>query len=140
VVIRHLTKTLAVSAALATGNGAQAQNGFDGSGFWYCSTVLYQAGLQPYGYEAELAAQPDGSLFGRGVVFDPNLANAMEPFEGPGDWSAFPEAGGTLLRYRIHTQTRGIMVFEGYVSSPGTIYVRVTIDGGEAETQCQRRG
>jgi len=137
----HWRSAVAMTLSLAgpaLGTAANAQ-AFVVPGSWSCSVVLYEAGLQPYGYQAEINAQPDGGLFANGAVYDPNLANSVVPFQARGDWAVFPENSGLLVRLRAHTQTHGILVFEGYATSATTIYLMARLNGGgQAESQCTR--
>lgn len=131
-------KTIAVLAALC-GGPATAQ-GFDASGNWSCSVTLFQQGLQPYGYQADLSVNADGSLYGRGAVYNPNLQESVLAFEGQGDWIAGPMNGGMWVRLRVHTNGKyGILVFEGPPTGPGMIYLRTrTDDGAQVEAQCTK--
>jgi hypothetical protein len=127
-----------VLAGLFPANTAIAQS-FEVAGRWSCSVVLYEANLQPFGYQAEISASADGSLFANGAVYDPNLINSVVPFQADGDWSVFPDNNGEFVRLRAHTQTHGILVFEGLVTSATTIYLVAPLQsGGQAETQCTR--
>ncbi len=139
--LRRLLSTLAVFSGLTATiamNDAAAQ-GFDASGNWSCSVTLYEAGLQPYGYQAEISAQRDGGLYAQGAVYNPNLQNSVVPFQARGDWAVFNDANGFYVRLRAHTQSHGILVFEGYATSQNTIYLRTGLNGGgQAEAQCNR--
>jgi hypothetical protein len=127
-------------SALVAGTCASAQN-FDVAGQWSCSVVLYEANLQPYGYQAEISAQPNGGLFANGGVYDPNLIASVVPFQANGDWSVFPDSNGQFVRLRAHTQTHGILVFEGYATGATTLYLVAPLQsGGQSETQCTRTG
>lgn len=127
------------SIALAIGSSAGAQGNFNAAGGWSCSVTLSEAGLQPYGYQAEVTAQPDGSLFANGAVYNPNLMTSVVPFQAGGDWGVFPDANGLYVRLRAHTQTHGILVFEGYATSASTIYLLAPLGNvGQAESQCSR--
>ena len=116
-----------------------AAQGFDGSGNWSCSVTLYEPGLQPYGYQAEISARGDGGLYAQGAVYNPNLTQSVVPFRANGDWSVSSDRNGFYLRLRAHTQSHGILVFEGYATSPSTTYLRTGLNsGGEVEAQCNR--
>jgi hypothetical protein len=134
-----LLATAVFLAGILVGSLASAQSGFNGAGGWSCSVVLTERGLQPYGYQAEIYAQPDGSLFANGAVYDPNLMQSVVPFQARGDWAVFPSANGLHVRLRAHTSTHGILVFEGYATSSTRIYVVAPLNsGGQAESQCTR--
>jgi hypothetical protein len=134
-----LLATAVFLAGILVGSLASAQSGFNGAGGWSCSVVLTERGLQPYGYQADIYAQPDGSLFANGAVYDPNLMQSVVPFQARGDWAVFPSANGLHVRLRAHTSTHGILVFEGYATSSTRIYVVAPLNsGGQAESQCTR--
>ena len=117
---------------------AEAQN-FDGSGNWACTVTLYEPGLQPYGYQAEISAQRDGGLYAQGAVYNPNLMQSVVQFQARGDWAVYPDANGVYLRLRAHTQSHGILTFEGYATSANTTYLRTGLNsGGQVEAQCNR--
>ncbi|MCR8725053.1 hypothetical protein [Frigidibacter sp. ROC022] len=144
--IRNAIAALAILAGAFQPEPAAAQS-FDPTGNWSCSLGLYEQGLQPYGYEAELVVNPDGGLYARGAVYNPNLQNSVQPFEGPGDWIAGPTENGMWVRLRIHTRgTHGILVFEGAPTGPGTIYRQSQGQNPgsgafyTAEMQCTRMG
>lgn len=132
-------RAFAFLAVVATLPNQLAAQGLNVAGTWSCSVTLYEAGLQPYGYQAEISAQPDGGLYAQGAVYNPNLMQSVVPFQAPGDWSVSADGYGTYLRLRAHTQTHGILVYEGYATSPSTIYLRTGLNsGGQAEAQCNR--
>jgi hypothetical protein len=129
-----LSSLIAVAAPISA-----AAQGFDGSGNWSCSVTLYEAGLQPYGYQAEISARRDGGLYAQGAVYNPNLMQSVVPFQANGDWSVSSDRNGFYLRLRAHTQSHGILVFEGYATNPSTTYLRTGLNGGgQAEAQCSR--
>lgn len=128
-------------AGFLPGVAAEAQN-FDVAGNWNCSVVLYTTdGRQPFGFQAEVSAQPNGSLFAIGAVYDPNLMSSVVPFQAGGDWGVFQDGNGLFVRLRALTQTHGILVFEGYATSATTIDWVAPLDtGGQSESQCTRIG
>lgn len=130
----------AILIAVATAGPTASQN-FNGTGNWSCSVTLFEQGLQPYGYQANISARSDGGLVAQGAVYDPNLARSVVPFQAGGDWMVYSNADGITLRLRVHTQSHGILVFEGYATSANTTYLRTGIGrGGQAESQCTRIG
>ncbi|WP_301070386.1 hypothetical protein [Pseudooceanicola sp.] len=133
---------IALTAPLAT---AQQVNV---AGRWYC-TVNARSN-QPdgnYGLEAEIQVSPNGTLQGRGNVFFPNLRNSVQPFQGPGDWTILPPEPGlsALVKFRVHTNTHGIVVWFARPTGPGQMYNRFTPppqNGRQVdiETQCGKTG
>jgi hypothetical protein len=135
----NLLNGTAALVGFAMGAGANAQTDFNPAGNWFCSASYFQQGLQPYGFQADLRVSANGNLDASGAVYDPNLINSVQEFRASGDWSVFPDSNGTFVRMRMHTQKKGILVFEGYATSAKTIYATRTYDSFKVETQCERR-
>lgn len=127
---------------------AAAQN-FDPSGRWYC-TVNARSNdpAGNYGLEVEMLVTMDGQLQGRGNMFYPQLANAVQPMQGYGDWSVLPAdaTGGPLFKYRLHTQSHGIVTWYVRPTGPGAMYNMFraqdpqTGRNAQVETQCGKTG
>jgi hypothetical protein len=114
----------ALSVASVAAVRPAAAQGFDPSGRWYC-TVNAQSNdpAGNWGLEVEMAVTPDGRLLGRGAMYYPQLANAVQPMQGHGDWSVLPDEGsGPLFKYRLQTQTHGIVTWYVHPADAVTMY------------------
>lgn len=139
---------LALVASFCLPATAALAQQFSLPGKWYCTVnARSNAPEGNYGVEAEIQVSPNGSLRGRGNVIFPQLQRSIQPFSGGGDWTVLPPEPGQseLVKFRVHTNTHGIIVWFARPVGPGQMYNRFTPppQNGrtiDVETQCGKTG
>lgn len=115
------------------------------AGQWTCTVNARSADPDGnFGLEVTVQIQQNNTLYGRGVVIYPNLANRLQPVEGRGDWSASPNGrGGELIKFRMFPSTHPIISWFAEQVGAGSMYNFVSFNSGNGapttvETQCSR--
>ena len=116
------------------------------AGQWTCTVnARSQDPDGNYGLELAVQIRQNNSLYARGIVIYPNLANNIQKVEGPGDWSSSPSVNnkGEVIKFRMHPRTHPIITWFANPAGQGRLYnfISFTSNTGAAttvETQCSR--
>lgn len=135
-------------AMIALSAGAIHANHLNIAGLWNCTVNARSSNPDGnFGLELEVQMQNNNTLFARGVVIYPQLANNIQRVEGQGDWSSSPAEGnkGEMIKFRMQPQNHPIVTWFAPFNGSGSMYnlFSFTSEQGAAstvETQCRKRG